>query len=182
MTRPSKIVFKGSVERHSDADELLKAPADTALIVRDVVRSLAIRCPDGCGELVTVNLDKRTGPAWRVYQEDEGLTLYPSVWRDTGCEAHFIIWKDELIWCDRSSRWLWQDDRVVEQVRSKLPSADEPHANFETIANDIGVTPWEALWACQTLEKRGIATSLKKTQFRLAKAPPSSKHRFDTRV
>ncbi|WP_442869546.1 DUF6527 family protein [Bradyrhizobium sp. CCBAU 11386] len=28
-------------------------------------------------------------------------TLYPSFWRDGGCGSHFIIWRGQLLWCDR---------------------------------------------------------------------------------
>jgi len=25
------------------------------------------------------------------------LTLFPSVWRDTGCQSHFNIWRDRIL-------------------------------------------------------------------------------------
>lgn len=55
-------------------------------------------CPDGCGSILTVNLDPRAGKAWRLYDRGN-KTLFPSVWRDSGCEAHFIVWRDRILWC-----------------------------------------------------------------------------------
>jgi hypothetical protein len=53
---------------------------------------LKFYCPCGCGEVISVNLAAATAKAWRVrYEENYGLTVWPSVWRDTGCKSHFII-------------------------------------------------------------------------------------------
>lgn len=53
---------------------------------------LKFYCPCGCGEVLSVNLAAATAKAWRVrYEESHGLTVWPSVWRDTGCRSHFII-------------------------------------------------------------------------------------------
>ncbi len=31
----------------------------------------------------------------------EGLTLFPSVWREGGCESHFIVWRRHILFWDR---------------------------------------------------------------------------------
>jgi hypothetical protein len=60
-----------------------------------------MRCPDGCGETLVVNLDPRAGKAWKLDMRTGKATLYPSVWRDGGCGSHFIVWRGDVLWCDR---------------------------------------------------------------------------------
>lgn len=60
---------------------------------------MLIKCPDGCGETLVINLDPRAGKAWRFDTSRGSATLYPSVWREAGCESHFVLWRDHLIWC-----------------------------------------------------------------------------------
>jgi hypothetical protein len=45
------------------------------------------------------------GKAWRLYGgAKSAVTLFPSVWRDTGCESHFIIWRDQIFQTSKQSR------------------------------------------------------------------------------
>jgi len=93
------IRFRGVVENRHDANDLLKEPGDSVTVIRGRPRSFVMACPDGCGSVLTVNLDPRAGKAWRLY-ERSGLTLVPSVWRDAGCQSHFIVWRDRIVWCE----------------------------------------------------------------------------------
>lgn len=93
------IRFRGKVENRHDANDLLEKPGDTVTVIRGRPRSFVMACPDGCGSVLTVNLDPRAGKAWRLYERG-GLTLVPSVWRDAGCQAHFIVWRDRIVWCE----------------------------------------------------------------------------------
>ncbi len=166
MARAEKITSKGVAERHAEALAKIAAPGDVALVVRGVARSIAIMCPDGCGEVISVNLDKRTGPAWRLYERDGRLTLYPSVWRPSGCEAHFILWHNRVIWCDGSDDLRWDDGTVKERVFAALPPSGAEHVHFERLAKELELTPWECLWACQSLEREGLAAaSERRTNF-----------------
>src|SRR6266699_5277528 len=75
--------------------------ADTiAIVERGVPRWAVFRCPCGCGELVTINLDERVGPHWRLIRRRGGVSLSPSVWRTSGCRSHFILWK-KRVWMFR---------------------------------------------------------------------------------
>lgn len=86
------ISLKAELDSRVGAANLLVAPGDAVLITRGQPRWLLLRCPCGCGEEMPVNLDARAGKAWRLYRRPHsGLTLFPSVWRDTGCESHFVI-------------------------------------------------------------------------------------------
>ena len=73
-----------------------------AIVERGVPRWAVFRCPCGCDELLTVNLDPRTGPHWRLRRTKSRVSLSPSVWRMSGCHSHFILWKNR-VWMFR----LW---------------------------------------------------------------------------
>jgi hypothetical protein len=78
-----------------------------AIVERGVARWAVFQCPCGCRELVTINLDKRTDPHWRLTRKRDWVTLIPSVWRESGCLSHFIVWKNR-VWMFR--RWRLEDD------------------------------------------------------------------------
>jgi hypothetical protein len=173
MKRAKNIAHKGTVERHAEATDIIQEPGDVAIVSRGNIRSLAIRCPDGCGEVISVNLDPRTGPAWKFFQRSDSLTLYPSVWRESGCRAHFILWKDRLIWCDGLDSPNWRDDEVKRRIYAVLPEQPAPHRHFEEIAAELGLIPWEALWASQSLVTDKAAVSSEKGT-RFGRAAPGA--------
>src|SRR5882672_4174873 len=86
--------LRGVVASRGDVRGMLTTPGDGVLVERGRLRLLVILCPSGCGEEVVINLDRQAGPAWRWYSRSGVATLFPSVWLDTGCEAHFILWKN----------------------------------------------------------------------------------------
>src|SRR5437764_1110256 len=100
MARASKLRFVGVVERHHDAVGAISSAGDFACVTRGKPRAIVMMCPDGCGELLTVNIDARSGKAWRADMRRDELSLYPSVWRDDGCGAHFVVWSNNVYWCD----------------------------------------------------------------------------------
>ena len=88
MTAPARSLrLVGQAKYRDEAEALLNGPGDAALVVRGRARSVIMTCPDGCGETLVVNLDPRADKAWRLDMRGEGVTLYPSVWRDGGCEG-----------------------------------------------------------------------------------------------
>src|SRR5205814_291355 len=90
--------LKAVVGSRADVAKQLQLPGDAVLIQRGQPRWLLLKCPCGCGDEIPVNLDKRAGKAWRLYGDAHApVTLFPSVWRDTGCESHFIIWRGEIL-------------------------------------------------------------------------------------
>lgn len=56
-------------------------------------------CPCGCGATIALNALPDDSPRWRLYENAEGPTLSPSVWRTTGCRSHFILRRGDVIWC-----------------------------------------------------------------------------------
>ena len=59
----------------------------------------AMACPCGCGALIDLNLLPPGRPCWTLTIHRNGSpTLSPSVWRQTGCRAHFYINEGRLYW------------------------------------------------------------------------------------
>ena len=69
--RAIKITYKGSVSNRSDSKDLITDPGDMVIVKRGVPRLLILRCPCGCGDDLIINLDKRSGPAWRLYSKSK---------------------------------------------------------------------------------------------------------------
>lgn len=143
-----KARFCGIVERHSEATALLKEPGDMALVVRGVPRMLVFACPDGCGDLLPINLDSRADKAWKLYQRKGSHTLFPSVWRDEGCRAHFILWDDVIYWSGFGDRTP-PSSQLRKAVLGKL-RADKYQAVFD-IASSLNEIPWAVQVACHSL-------------------------------
>jgi hypothetical protein len=147
--------FLGSVERLSDALMRVTKPGDAALVRRGVVRSIVFMCPCGCGEKLPINLDSRAGPAWSLYEGRGKLSLYPSVWREGGCGAHFIVWRSRVLVVgpiepDLGDSGVADNSRsLISAVYDHLPSGSL--APFNTIAQELGIVPWDVLSACRQL-------------------------------
>lgn len=148
-----RIRFRGEVESRHDANALLEEPGDAVLVNRVRPRSFVIACPDGCGAILTINLDARTGKAWRLYRDQRGMTLHPSVWRDGGCEAHFILWRDHLVWFGKRGMYGAEPeyDAAVE-ARIAAALSDTPRSADE-LAEATDDIPWEANRALTQLLK-----------------------------
>lgn len=161
MQNKDVLTLKGVVSSRGDASRLLIDRGDAVLVFRECFRWLVMRCPDGCGEELAINLDRRAGPAWRLYRDQDGVSLYPSVQRDSGCRSHFIIYDNQVIWCR------------LRRGESALESADVPLRNglerriiallterqmpvhFVEIADLLNEQPW-AIWVCcRKLERAG---------------------------
>src|ERR1700722_13719166 len=116
--RMRNIVICGKVARRDEALPLLNNSGDAAVVERDRPRMLVLRCPCGCGDDLIINLDKRSGPAWRYYHNRRGVTLYPSYWREGACGSHFILWNSHIYWClgwDRDETEDWSVSPVIEE-------------------------------------------------------------------
>jgi hypothetical protein len=152
--RARALDFHGLVGHRHEAEDRLGTPGQAVVVHRGVDRSLTMVCPDGCGEMLTINLDRRAGAAWKLYLEGRTLSLYPSVWRSTGCRSHFIVWRSSIYWCDRGDELHPVDEELEERVASTLSAALEA---FPAIAERLGAVPWAVLSACRRLQRRGLA-------------------------
>jgi hypothetical protein len=167
--RETTLRFKGVVEQRREANQFLDSAGTAVLVQRGVLRSLVISCPDGCGEQLTINLDGRAGPAWRFYRKGDDISLFPSVWRETGCKSHFILWRSRIYWCDYNDELETPMEDVVAQVRAKLTP---DLTSYVSIADGLGLVPWAVLSACHRLCRQGIAvrgTGKQQGQFRVSR-------------
>ena len=95
-------------ERHFSATiELEKTPLNSSISERDFIvvnyqevpRWALLRCPCGCGTVISLPLVSPHKPRWSVYVNEKGLpSLFPSVWQNTGCKSHFVIRSGHVIW------------------------------------------------------------------------------------
>lgn len=157
----SKLILKKVVESRADTVGLLQKPGDAVLIERGKPRWLIMACPCGCGEEIPVNLDSRAGPAWRIYRNQRtGVSLFPSVWRDTGCRSHFIVWRGEIMLLGHGFgeyRSYEKDEELAslgKAVLAKWPATG--FVPFVDVADLLGEVPWDVLDACRYLVKRGM--------------------------
>lgn len=157
--------FLGVVPRFSEAIVKLQGPGDYVVVARGLPRAIVMSCPDGCGETLTINLDQRVGPAWRKYDKDGQLTVYPSVWRDSGCGAHFIVWKNRILWCGPSEEYsdVDADEVLLAKIMAMLPLKSYVH--YEAIAEAVDANPWDAYWACKDLVRLGRAKQGRRGMF-----------------
>lgn len=90
-----------TVETQADARAVLAHKSDALVVVRrHRPRAVLFNCPDGCGDVLVINVDPTAGQAWRLREDESGrVTLMPSVWRSSGCFAHFILWQSRVWWC-----------------------------------------------------------------------------------
>ena len=153
--KAKRIRDRGTVSHRRDADTLMERSGDFVLVNRGVLRSFVIRCPDGCGETLTINLDARTDKAWRFYRKRNQISIFPSVWRDTGCGSHFIIWNHVIVWCDEydGDREVIVEDEI--ELRQKVWSVcTKDWQHFTQIAEKLDEVPWDVNWACSQLVRR----------------------------
>jgi hypothetical protein len=153
---PFKILAR--VERRADAVPLLHSPGEAALVHRGHDRLLVIRCPCGCGDDVLLNLDRAAGAAWGFYQTPRGVSVFPSVWRDSGCGSHFVIWDDRvLLFGERD--WFFESDEsgLDEAIIAQLRSRNVP-VHFKDVADQFRDVPWTVLSVCRrlVLERRAV--------------------------
>jgi Family of unknown function (DUF6527) len=156
--------FLRVVPTRGEASAYLKAPGDAVIVERGRARLLMLVCPCGCGEELPINLDSRAGPAWRLYQNRRaGLSLFPSVWRESGCESHFIIWRDKIfLFGQYDDDGLAEPEALepvggvplVDAVREQLSDELVP---FADIAERLEAVPWDILTACRQLVRKGLA-------------------------
>jgi hypothetical protein len=158
--RAYRLTLHPSVMRRSEGSPFLRAAGDAVLVERSSPRLFAMACPCGCREELTVNLDRRSGAAWRIYRRARGLTLFPSVHRTSGCESHFIIWDSFIDWVDGGNlprvftdADLALDDRTAERLRM------DALLSFVEVADLLDEIPWAVLRACRRLvsAQRAIA-------------------------
>jgi hypothetical protein len=155
------IALKAELETRIGAAELLQAPGDVVLVTRGKPRWFLMRCPCGCGEDIPVNIDPRAGKAWRLYRgNDSQLTLFPSVWRDTGCGSHFVVWRDRILMFGPKRSWgVSPREEIDIATLSKRVFDTWPQGqlvSYVQVADTLQEIPWDVLEICKDLVKAGV--------------------------
>jgi Family of unknown function (DUF6527) len=154
--------LRARVTSRSDASAYLKLPGDAVLVERGRPRLILLSCPCGCGEEFPINLDPRSGPAWRFYGGDRtGISVFPSVWRTSGCRSHYVIWRDRILLFGANEDYFDSasdaDAQVatVDAIWKLLP--DSGLVSFVDIANALDAVPWDIQAVCRRLVREGSA-------------------------
>jgi hypothetical protein len=162
MNLNPRLKLKKVVQSRREASEYLQSPGDAVLVERGVPRWLLLSCPCGCGAELPINLDSRAGKAWRLYRQPKaGISVFPSVWRDTDCGSHFVIWRDSILLFGRADEDFSSPARAEEiaalgeTAQQHLPPFGFVH--FVDVADSLGDVPWDVLDGLRYLVRKGIA-------------------------
>lgn len=142
----------------ADGTTRLEEAGDAVLISRGGHhRCVMLDCPCGCRSSLPINVDPRSGPAWRLYSPGPMLTLYPSVWRESGCNSHFVVRRGQVIhmMSGRPYGHASLDDLALQRRIRPLLTTHPIH--FSELAELLGEEPWDVLEACVALERLGGA-------------------------
>lgn len=84
------------------------------------------------------------------------MTVYPSVWRESDCGAHFIVRRGEIsVWRDN---WWEAGASIDQQIVSTVLAALTPNpCHYFDLAQSIDEEPWDVLDACRWLVRDGKA-------------------------
>lgn len=98
LRRRSEYAEVRPVESMDDLPEQLGSAI--YLVVRgSSPRWVVMECPCRCGDRVEVNLMQSRDPWWRLTQEENNLSLHPSLWRPKGtCGSHFFVERNRVRW------------------------------------------------------------------------------------
>jgi Family of unknown function (DUF6527) len=164
--KSSQVHLRARVQSRSEAASFLSRAGDMVLVDRRRRRWLLLQCPDGCGEIISLNLDPQSGPAWRCYELQEKITVYPSIWRKSGCRSHFIIWDNKVFGIDETN-WPGFSTDLNSEIESKVPGILADSAapvHYSRLADLLGVLPWTMLTICRGLQQRGLIAEMKGTE------------------
>lgn len=79
-----------------------KIPKNTIIHLIDEGESWSVGflCPCGCGDTLELMLLPNVKPHWTLTLDDNSTpTLFPSIWRKSGCGSHFWLKNGIIYWC-----------------------------------------------------------------------------------
>src|SRR5207249_3420928 len=89
-----------------------------------------------------------------------GISVYPSVWRESDCGSHFIVWRNRILLFDREDDYFRPPGQLEElaalaaRVREQVPASGI--IAYVDIADALGEVPWDVLSACHYLVGKGM--------------------------
>jgi hypothetical protein len=165
--RANRLVLRGTVASMARAVDLLEKPGDVVLVVRERLRHIVLCCPCGCGERYPINLDSRVGSAWRLRENADGasLSLFPSIWRESGCRSHYIIRRSRFIFVD----WAEWPNSVSGAVSSTLRNRvlgriAKRSVRVEDVALELEADPWDVADLFNALVHEGVLLEVRGKQ------------------
>ena len=178
--------LKSIVQSRSEVASQLAEPGDAVLITRGQPRWLILKCPCGCDDEIPLNLDWRAGKAWRIYKhKEEKVTIFPSVWRDTGCFSHFIIRNGRILLMDEEERYSLRShtnqDIPLLAGRVEQKWSHDGWVHYLEVADELGEIPWDVLDACWYLVASGFLVQgwgLRRSHFQRRQSKYHSKPRI----
>lgn len=163
------LVVVRRVESRSELSGRPLKAGEAILVTRGIPRWLVLGCPDGCGDTLPINLDPRSGKAWRFVETRGRITLRPSIWRDTGCRSHFVIW-DSKIWLFGTTSETDEEPSLCEleaAVLAFLRAHPGSYRTVDSLAEELDVYPSHIWTVCRALQhRRLLSVSDSKDSFR----------------
>lgn len=90
------------IVRYCEGDEVPSEIVGRDLVVAregEMLWEAALSCPCGCGQRIELQLLPEAKPHWRLSFSNTGHpTLQPSVFRNSGCRAHFWLRNGRILW------------------------------------------------------------------------------------
>jgi len=88
------------------------------------------------------------------------MSLFPSVWRESGCRSHYIIWRNAILLFGRNDEEFDDTspaadelDVLTKVVEDRLPAAGL--VPFSELAEAVDAVPWDVLVVCRRLVRLG---------------------------
>lgn len=61
---------------------------------------VGMKCPCGCGDVIELLIVSEARPRWDITIDRHGRpSLFPSVWKKSGCRSHFWVRNGKIEWC-----------------------------------------------------------------------------------
>jgi hypothetical protein len=62
-------------------------------------------CPCGCKKTIHLNLLPKGSPKWAYrIEKNKTISIYPSIWRSSGCRSHFFLNQGKIHWCKPNAK------------------------------------------------------------------------------
>ena len=91
------------------------------------------------------------------FRGNQHLTLFPSIWRDTGCKSHFVIWRNRILMfgLGRVSGEAPVEEVDIRSLANRVLEAWPTSGlmSYADVADSIGEIPWDVQEACRALVK-----------------------------
>lgn len=88
------------------------------------------------------------------------MSLFLSVWRESGSKSHFIVWHNKIYLLGSSDEEMNQEASQADRALATTILDHLPKTTllpFAKLAEDISAVPWDVLSICRQLARVGAA-------------------------